>query len=94
LFDIIEIITLSLIAGDVMNLDNSLYSTYPELSNEWHPTMNGELTPKDITYGSGKKVWWLCKNKKHDYDHLLITEQITIRAVRIVPVIKYVLKIV
>ena len=30
----------------------------PDLAKEWHPTKNGELTPFDVTYGSGKKVWW------------------------------------
>ena len=41
-------------------------SSYPELVKEWHPTKNGELTPDDFTYGSGKKVWWLCP-EGHDY---------------------------
>ena len=31
---------------------------YPHLVKEWHPTKNGDLTPKDVTYGSNKKVWW------------------------------------
>ena len=44
-----------------MSKDNSLGKTYPELASEWHPTMNGKLTPEDITFGSGKKVWWLGK---------------------------------
>ncbi len=41
---------------------NDLTTTYPELITEWHPTKNGELKPDEITYGSGKSVWWLCKN--------------------------------
>ena len=35
---------------------------YPELAKEWHPTKNGDLTPDDVTEGSGKEVWWLCSN--------------------------------
>ena len=31
------------------------------LAKEWHSTKNGLLTPKDVTLGSGKKVWWRCK---------------------------------
>ena len=27
---------------------------------QWHPTRNGELTPKDISSGSTVKVWWRC----------------------------------
>jgi hypothetical protein len=29
----------------------SLAETMPELSKEWHPTKNGDLTPNDITAG-------------------------------------------
>jgi predicted RNA-binding Zn-ribbon protein involved in translation (DUF1610 family) len=39
---------------------NSLASTHPDVSIQWHPTKNGELTPKDVTMGSGKSVWWKC----------------------------------
>ena len=45
---------------------NDLASIDPDLATEWHPTKNGELTAEDVTAGSGKKVWWICKNK-HDY---------------------------
>lgn len=37
---------------------NDLETKYPEIAKEWHPTKNGRLKPYDITYGSGKKVWW------------------------------------
>jgi hypothetical protein len=33
----------------------------PDLAREWHPTRNGSLSPKDVTPGSGKKIWWLCE---------------------------------
>lgn len=32
----------------------------PTVAAEWHPTMNGDLTPSSITCGSHKKVWWRC----------------------------------
>ena len=39
-----------------------------QLLKEWHPTKNGDLTAKDITQGSVKKVWWLCsKDDDHDW---------------------------
>ena len=38
---------------------NDLAAFRPELAAEWHPTKNGGLTPKDVTPGSNKKVWWL-----------------------------------
>jgi len=37
---------------------NSVRDLYPEIAREWHPEKNGDLTPKDVTYGSKKKVWW------------------------------------
>ena len=36
----------------------SLFETSPELSLEWHPTKNGNLSPYNISAGSDKKVWW------------------------------------
>ena len=44
----------------------TLYESYPALSTEWHLTKNGDLTPKDVTPGSNKKVWWRC-NKGHEW---------------------------
>ena len=38
---------------------NDLATTHPDLAVEWHPTLNGDLTPYDVTFGSEKKVWWL-----------------------------------
>ncbi|HKJ31910.1 MAG TPA: zinc-ribbon domain-containing protein [Balneolales bacterium] len=35
------------------------------MAKEWHPTKNGNLTPKDVLPKSGKKVWWRCTND-HD----------------------------
>jgi len=32
----------------------------PGLAKEWHPTRNGDLNPRKVTPGSGKKVWWIC----------------------------------
>ncbi len=44
----------------------NLLITHPEISKEWHPTKNGDLTPSDVMAGSGKKVWWLCE-KGHSF---------------------------
>ena len=44
----------------------NLLGTHPDLAKEWHPTKNGDLTPKDFTLGSKKKIWWKCpKGKDH-----------------------------
>lgn len=39
---------------------NDLATLEPRLAEEWHPTLNGKLTPEDVTPGSRRKVWWLC----------------------------------
>lgn len=41
---------------------NDLSTTKPKLASEWHPTLNGELSPTEVTKGSGLKVWWKCEN--------------------------------
>ena len=40
---------------------NDLATKRPDLAAQWHPTKNGELTPKDVTAGSKRKVWWRCE---------------------------------
>ena len=39
---------------------NDLASQHPELVAQWHPFMNGTLTPEQVTYGSKRRVWWQC----------------------------------
>ena len=53
-------------AGKKVHNDNCLSTINPELSLEWHPYLNGELTPKQVTAFSGRKVWWKCK-RKHEW---------------------------
>lgn len=38
---------------------NDLESVFPEIAKEWHPSKNGDLKPSQITYGNGRRVWWL-----------------------------------
>lgn len=39
---------------------NDLTTLDPELAEQWHPKLNGDLTPEMVTLGSHKKVWWQC----------------------------------
>ncbi|MCK5019133.1 MAG: zinc-ribbon domain-containing protein, partial [Candidatus Peribacteraceae bacterium] len=41
-----------------------LPETHPDLLEEWDYSKNGNLRPEDVTFGVGKKVWWLCGKKK------------------------------
>ncbi len=49
---------------------NDLATTNPLLAKEWHPSKNGELTPKMVVAGSAKKVWWMCK-KGHEWQAVI-----------------------
>jgi hypothetical protein len=40
--------------------NSSLFEIAPNLVKEWHPTANGDLTPRSVKIGYPKKVWWLC----------------------------------
>ena len=39
---------------------NDLATVCPDIAAQWHPTLNGGLTPEMVTAGSRKKVWWQC----------------------------------
>lgn len=39
---------------------NDLATLEPELAAQWHPTLNGTLTPEMVTVGTHRKVWWIC----------------------------------
>ena len=54
-------------SGHKVVKSNCLATTHPEIAKQWHPTKNGDLTPYDVTKGSGKKIWWKC-NKADDHE--------------------------
>lgn len=41
-------------------IHTSIVGTHPEVAAQWHPTKNGDKKPEDFSFGSEKKVWWLC----------------------------------
>lgn len=41
---------------------NSLLMVYPDIASEWHPKLNGNINPEDVSYGSNINAWWLCGN--------------------------------
>lgn len=46
---------------------NDLASQRPEVATQWHPTLNGDLLPNQVTLSSGKKAWWLCPDCGHEW---------------------------
>lgn len=58
--------------GQKTVLSNCLFTTHPDVAKQWHPTKNLPLTPFDVTFGSGKRVWWRCdKADNHEWDCLI-----------------------
>lgn len=45
----------------------------PALAREWHPTLNKDLTPSDVTIGSKINVYWQCSaNPSHVWTDLVV----------------------
>jgi hypothetical protein len=53
-------------AGKKASKENSLMVFNAGLSNQWHPTKNGKLTPDNVTPYSHLRVWWQC-DKGHEW---------------------------
>ena len=47
--------------------NGSLQDTFPKIAREWHPTKNGNLTPRMFKPGSDHKAWWLCPVCGYEY---------------------------
>ena len=59
-------------SGRKVVFSNCLATTNPDLASEWHPTKNGDLTPKKVVEGSTKKVWWKCdKGDDHEWESII-----------------------
>ena len=39
---------------------NDLKTRFPTIAAEWHPSLNGDLTPEQVLVGSHEKAWWRC----------------------------------
>ncbi len=40
---------------------NDLSALEPAVAEQWHPTLNGALTPEEVMVGSRHKAWWQCE---------------------------------
>ena len=47
-------------AGKVVMARNSLAARNPSLAAQWHPVLNGNLSPEQVAFASHKKAWWQC----------------------------------
>ena len=46
--------------GKRLLIANSVKSLFPEIAKQWHPKLNGNLKPTDVTAHSNRIVWWIC----------------------------------
>ena len=53
-------------AGKKVTTETSLLALNPKLAHQWHPTMNGDLTPAQVPPSGSRVVWWQCE-KGHEW---------------------------
>ena len=49
----------------------NLLDTYPNIANEWHPSLNA-ISPQDVAPHFHKKVWWMC-GCGHEWESVIKT---------------------
>ncbi len=55
-------------SGRRVSVTNSLAAVARRVAKQWHPTLNKDLKPTDVTSQSHRKVWWLClKGPDHEW---------------------------
>lgn len=47
---------------------SSLAERNPTVAAEWHPTLNGDLTPSDVAFSAKSKAWWKCSTCDIEWD--------------------------
>lgn len=52
--------------------ETDLATCAPDLEKQWNYIKNGFLKPSDVTFSSGRKVWWKC-NKGHEWQAVIST---------------------
>ncbi len=57
-------------AGHTRESVHNLQAVNPELAEQWHPTKNGNLTPRQVAPNSGLKVWWRC-DEGHEWQAIV-----------------------
>ncbi len=57
--------------GKVVTDLNRLSIRFPNIAQEWHPLKNGNMNPDNVSYGSNKKAWWICKDCGHEWKSVI-----------------------
>lgn len=56
--------------GKVVNDSNRFSLLRPNLLKEIHPTKNNNFNPDEVSYGSNKKIWWICERGHEWYANI------------------------
>ena len=59
-----------MVSQNTLKPQNSLKKVFPKLAKEWDYKKN-EFGPDEISYGSGKYVWWIC-SQGHSYKQRIV----------------------
>jgi len=55
-------------SGNRVTPERSVARVSRSVARQWHPSKNGDLTPRDVSYSSGRPVWWKCpKGPDHEW---------------------------
>lgn len=63
-------------SNNKIDIKKSLLNTYPILMKEWNWKKN-KIKPTEVTYGSGKKVWWICSKCNKQWKSKILTRTIS-----------------
>lgn len=47
---------------------NDFMSCYPQIAKEWDYKKNIGISPDEVSFGSGKSVWWKCTKCSHSWE--------------------------
>lgn len=62
-------------AGRMVNQDNCLANSKPEISTQWNYSKNIDIYPHEVTCGSNANVWWICENG-HEWEAVVYSRAI------------------
>lgn len=57
-----------------LSSDWNLLACHPHTAAEWDYERNGALRPEDVTLGSNRSAWWICRlNSDHRWQTVPVT---------------------
>jgi hypothetical protein len=55
----------------MVKYEDTLKCKFPQIAEEWDYKSNADLKPEDISAGSHRAVWWICKNCGKSYYQII-----------------------